>query len=139
MEIWFARSWVIVSALFIAAIDCLAVWAVFTGINHWRKELRSFVRVGPKDPAPSLDTSVWISGGVVVMLNVIMLGGMDVGQFLQILLNNPEGLAWLCTAVLFPLIGGKAMTKFVSGKYGSIDYPVAPNPPAPPTNPGGGA
>ena len=123
VEWFFSRTWIVIAAGFIGAINVLAVWVAYIGISHWQKELKNFVRVNPKVPAPSLDTSIWISAGVVTILDVIHFAGMNVGQFLDIVLNNPEGLAWLCSSVLMPLIFGKAVTKFTSGKYGSLETP----------------
>jgi len=129
IDLFFARTWIVIAAVFIAALNFVAVWILKIGVSHWHKELHKFVRTSPKDAAPSLDSGILITSVVVMVIDVVILGGMDVGSFLSLVTENADGIAWLCGAVLVPLVTGKAVTKFTSTKYGSTDAP--PVPPAP--------
>jgi hypothetical protein len=112
IELWFSRTWIIMAAGFVAAINMAAVVVLYTAISHWRADL-----------SKDLNTNIWISAVVVVVLNVIVLGGMNVGQFFRLVTDGADGIAWLCAAVLIPLITGKTISKYTSTKFGSTDVP----------------
>lgn len=121
LEVWFARTWIVVAALFIAALDALAVYVFAVGAHHWRKMLARHERNGFVGAVPDFNSTVIIASVAVAVLNVILLGAMDVGQAFGMATEGAEPLAWLVGATLFPLITGKTITKFASNKYGSAD------------------
>lgn len=115
MELWFARTWIVIAALFVASINAAAVIVLYIGIRHWREDL-----------SKDLNSNIWISSVVVTMLNLIMLGVMNVGQATEILGDKLEGIAWLFAAVLVPLVTGKTITKFGASKYGTTESAQSP-------------
>ena len=131
VELWFARTWIIIAALYVAALDAGAVYVLALGIFHWRKLLRAHEGRLFAGPMPDFNSTVIIASVVVAVLNVILLGAMNVGQAFQMATDGAESLAWLVGAVLIPVITGKTITKFSSNKYGSTEMP----PPPPETKP----
>lgn len=123
VELWFARTWIIIAAIYVAALDAGAVYVFALGIHHWRKLLRAHEDRQFVGPMPDFNTTVIISSVVVAVLNVILLGVMNVGQAFFLATEGAEPLGWLIAAVLFPLITGKTITKFSSNKYGSSEVP----------------
>lgn len=121
LEVWFSRTWIIIAALYVAALDAGAVYVLALGIWHWRKLLAAHEARAFAGPMPDFNTTVIIASVVVAVLNVILLGAMNVGQAFGMATEGAEALAWLVGAVLVPLITGKTITKFASSKYGTTD------------------
>lgn len=121
LELWFSRTWIIIAALYVAALDAGAVYVFAVGIHHWRKMLTAHEARGFAGPMPDFNTTVTIASVVVVVLNVIMLGVMNVGQAFGMATDGADSLGWLIGAILVPLVTGKTITKFASTKYGSAD------------------
>lgn len=131
IEVWFARTWIVIAALFIAAVNFAAGWVLFVGIGYWRGSLRAWVDGGRRTSIPDLNSNILIFALVASLLDIVIFGIMDVGQATSILSGTSlEGIAWLYVAVLVPLVTGKTITKFASSKYGSAEQP--PPPPEPP-------
>lgn len=120
-EMWFSHTWIVIAAIYIAALDAGAVWVLTLGIWHWRKLLAAHEARAFAGAMPDFNTTVIIASVVVAVLNVILLGAMNVGQAFGMATDGAEALAWLVGAVLVPLIGGKTITKFASSKYGTAD------------------
>jgi len=120
-ELWFSHTWIVIAAIYVAALDAGAVWVLTLGVWHWRKLLAAHEARGFAGPMPDFNTTVIIASVVVAVLNVILLGAMNVGQAFGMATDGAEPLAWLIGAVLVPLITGKTITKFASSKYGSTD------------------
>ena len=132
MELWFARTWIIIAAAFIAAVNFVAVWVLMIGISYWRGSLADWVKGGRKTSIPDLNSNILIFAVVASLMDLVIFGLMDVGQSTSILTSEHlEGIAWLYVAVLVPLVTGKTVTKFASSKYGSAAVP--PPPPAKPS------
>lgn len=121
LELWFSRTWIIIAALYVAALDAGAVYVFAVGIHHWRKMLRAHEARAFVGPMPDFNTTVTIASVVVVVLNVVMLGVMNVGQAFGMATDGADSLGWLVGAILVPLVTGKTITKFASTKYGSTD------------------
>ena len=134
IEVFFARSWIVIAAAFIAAVNFVAVWVLFIGISFWRGSLREWVRGGRKTAIPDLNSNILIFALVASLLDLVVFGIMDVGQATSILSGESlAGIAWLYVAVLVPLVTGKTITKFASSKYGSAEVPPPPPEKSPPT------
>ncbi len=121
LELWFSRTWIVIAALYVAALDAGAVYVFAVGIHHWRKMLAAHEARGFSGPMPDFNTTVTIASVVVVVLNVIMLGVMNVGQAFGMATDGADSLGWLVGAILVPLVTGKTITKFASSKYGSTE------------------
>lgn len=127
MELWFARTWIVIAAAFIAAVNFVACWVLFVGISYWRGSLRDWVKAGRKTSIPDLNSNILIFALVASLLDLVVFGIMDVGQATTILTGERlEGIAWLYVVVLVPLVTGKTITKFASSKYGSSEIPPPP-------------
>lgn len=132
IELFFARTWIVIAAGFIAAVNFVAVWVLFVGISYWRGSLQEWVKGGRKTAIPDLNSNILIFALVASLLDLVIFAIMDVGQGTAILTSEHlEGIAWLYVAVLVPLVTGKTITKFASSKYGSAEVP--PPPPEKPT------
>ena len=132
VELFFARTWIVIAAGFIAAVNFVAVWVPFVGVSYWRGSLREWVKGGRKTAIPDLNSNILIFALVASLLDLVVFAIMDVGQSTTILTGeNLEGIAWLYVVVLVPLVTGKTITKFASSKYGSAEVP--PPPPEKPT------
>ena len=127
IEIFFARTWIVIAAGFVASINIIAVWVLHIGIHHWKESLGAWVKGGRVTAIPDLNSNILIFSVVASLLDLVMFGIMDVGQATGILTGEKiEGIAWLYMAVLVPLITGKTLTKFASSKYGSAEQPPPP-------------
>ena len=127
MELWFARTWIVIAAAFIAAVNFVAVWVLMIGISYWRGSLEDWVKGGRKTSIPDLNSNILIFAVVASLMDLVVFGLMDVGQSTSILTSEHlEGIAWLYVAVLVPLVTGKTVTKFASSKYGSAEVPSPP-------------
>lgn len=122
VELWFARTWIIIAAGFVAAVNAVAILVLLIGITHWRESLRAWVMGGRSKTIPDLNSNILIFSVVASLLDLIIFAIMNVGQATEILTGGSvEGIAWLYVAVLVPLVTGKTITKFSSAKYGSTD------------------
>ena len=129
IELFFARTWIGIAALFIAAVNFVAVWVLVIGIGYWRGSLAEWAKGGRKTAIPDLNSNVLIFALVASLLDLVIFGIMDVGQGTAILTSEHlEGIAWLYLVVLVPLVTGKTITKFASSKYGSAEQPPPPPP-----------
>lgn len=127
VELWFARTWIVIAAGFVAAINFVAAWVLYIGISHWRSSLDAWQLQGRKTAVPDLNSNILIFSVVASLLDLVMFAIMNVGQATSILTDaHLEGLAWLYVAVLVPLVTGKTITKFSSAKYGSTEVPPPP-------------
>lgn len=127
IEIFFARTWVVIAALFIAAVNFVAVWVLFIGIEYWRGSLQEWVKGGRKTAIPDLNSNILIFALVASLLDLVIFAILDVGQATAILTSEHiEGIGWLYVVVLVPLVTGKTITKFASSKYGSAEQPPPP-------------
>lgn len=127
IEVFFARTWIVIAAVFIAAVNYVAIWVLYTGVYHWRGSLRDWVVGGRKTAIPDLNSNILIFAVVASLLDLVVFGLMDVGQSTSILIGDHlDGIAWLYVAVLVPLVTGKTITKFASSKYGSSEVPPPP-------------
>ena len=127
IELFFARTWIVIAAGFVAAVNFIAVWVLCTGIYHWRQSLRAWVVGGRVVAIPDLNSNILIFSIVASLLDLVMFAIMNVGQATEILTGGSvEGIAWLYVAVLIPLVTGKTITKFASSKYGSAEVPPPP-------------
>jgi len=127
VELFFARTWIVIAAGFIAAVNFVAVWVLFVGISYWRGSLAEWVKGGRKTAIPDLNSNILIFALVASLLDLVVFAIMDVGQSTTILTGaNLEGIAWLYVVVLVPLVTGKTITKFASSKYGSAEVPPPP-------------
>jgi len=127
IELWFARTWIIIAAAFIAAVNFVAVWVLMIGISYWKGSLQEWVKGGRKTAIPDLNSNILIFALVASLLDLVVFAIMDVGQSTSILTGeNLEGIAWLYVVVLVPLVTGKTITKFASSKYGSSEVPPPP-------------
>ena len=127
MELWFARTWIVIAAAFIAAVNFVAVWVLMIGISYWRGSLADWVKGKRKTSIPDLNSNILIFAVVASLMDLVIFGLMDVGQSTSILTSEHlEGIAWLYVAVLVPLVTGKTVTKFASSKYGSAEVPPPP-------------
>lgn len=132
IEVFFARTWIVIAAGFVAAVNFVAVWVLYTGIHHWKESLQEWVKGGRATAIPDLNSNILIFSVVASLLDLVIFGIMNVGQATEILISDKlDGIAWLYVAVLVPLITGKTITKFASSKYGSAEVP--PPPPEKPT------
>lgn len=123
----FARTWIVIAALFIAAVNFVAIWVLVVGVGFWRGSLRAWVDDGRRTAIPDLNSNILIFALVASLLDIVIFGIMDVGQATSILSGGSlEGIAWLYVAVLVPLVTGKTITKFASSKYGSSESPPPP-------------
>ncbi len=127
VELFFARTWIVIAAAFIAAVNFVAVWVLMIGISYWRGSLEDWVKGGRKTSIPDLNSNILIFAVVASLMDLVVFGLMDVGQSTSILTSEHlEGIAWLYVAVLVPLVTGKTVTKFASSKYGSAEVPPPP-------------
>ena len=127
IELWFARTWIIIAAAFIAAVNFVAVWVLMIGISYWKGSLQEWVKGGRKTAIPDLNSNILIFALVASLLDLVVFAIMDVGQSTSILTGeNLEGSVWLYVVVLVPLVTGKTITKFASSKYGSSEVPPPP-------------
>ena len=127
IEVFFARTWIVIAAGFVASINIIAVWVLYIGVHNWRDSMVSWVHGGRKTAIPDLNSNILIFSVVASLLDLVMFGIMDVGQAMGILTGEKiEGIAWLYMAVLVPLITGKTLTKFASSEYGSAEQPSPP-------------
>lgn len=110
LSVWLAHAWLILAAMLVVFIDYFAVIVTHGTVARWRA-----------DPKRELETSGLIFLSVAAMLNVIILGGMNVGQFFELVTDGAEGLTLLFSVVIIPLVTGRAMTRMSSNKYGSSD------------------
>lgn len=126
IELWFARTWIIIAAAFVAAVNAVAVWVLIIGIGYWRDSLRAWAAGGRVSSIPDLNSNILIFSVVASLLDLIIFAIMNVGQATEILTGGSvEGIAWLYVAVLVPLVTGKTISKFSSAKYGSTEIPPA--------------
>ena len=127
IELFFARTWIVIAAAFIAAVNFVAVWVLFIGISYWKGSLREWVAGGRKTAIPDLNSNILIFALVASLLDLVVFAIIDVGQATAILTSEHiEGIAWLYVVVLVPLVTGKTITKFASSKYGSSEQPPPP-------------
>lgn len=127
IELFFARTWIVIAAAFIAMVNFVAVWVLVIGVKYWRGSLSDWVKGGRKTSIPDLNSNILIFSVVASLLDLLIFGLMNVGQSTEILSgDNLEGIAWLYAAVLVPLVTGKTITKFASSKYGSSEAPPPP-------------
>ena len=127
VELFFARTWIVIAAVFIALVNFVAVWILVIGVRFWRGSLEDWVRGGRKTSIPDLNSNILIFAVVASLMDLVIFGLMDVGQSTSILTSEHlEGIAWLYVAVLVPLVTGKTVTKFASSKYGSAEVPPPP-------------
>lgn len=127
VELFFAKTWIVIAAAFIAMVNFVAVWVLMTGVKYWRGHLKDWVTGGRKTSIPDLNSNILIFAVVASLLDLVVFGLMDVGQSTAILTGDSlEGIAWLYVAVLVPLVTGKTVTKFASSKYGSSESPPPP-------------
>lgn len=127
IEVFFARTWIVIAAGFVASVNVIAVWVLYIGVHNWRHSLLDWVHGGRKTAIPDLNSNILIFSVVASLLDLVMFGIMDVGQAMGILTGDKiDGIAWLYMAVLVPLISGKTLTKFASSKYGSAEQPPPP-------------
>lgn len=131
VELFFAKTWIVIAAAFIAMVNFVAVWVLMTGVKYWRGSLADWVKGGRVTSVPDLNSNILIFAVVASLLDLVIFGLMNVGQGTEILSGESlEGIAWLYVAVLLPLITGKTVTKFASSKYGSSE--ATPPPPEKP-------
>lgn len=125
IELWFARTWIVIAAGFVAAVNAVAIWVLLIGITHWRESLKAWVTGGRSKAIPDLNSNILIFSVVASLLDLIIFAIMNVGQATEIITGGSvEGIAWLYVAVLVPLVTGKTITKFSSAKYGSAEAPT---------------
>lgn len=127
IELWFARTWIIIAAGFVAAVNAVAVWVLIIGIGYWRESLKAWVEGGRKTTIPDLNSNILIFSVVASLLDLVIFAIMNVGQATEILTGGSvEGIAWLYVAVLVPLVTGKTISKFSSAKYGATEGETKP-------------
>ena len=127
IELFFARTWIVIAAAFIAMVNFVAIWVLVIGISYWRGSLRDWVTGGRKTSIPDINSNILIFAVVASLLDLVIFGLMNVGQATEVLTGGSlEGIAWLYVAVLVPLVTGKTLTKYASSKYGSAEQPPPP-------------
>lgn len=140
-ELWIARTFI-----FLPAIMVLFSTGAAVAIVH------NYIRIWKRDGFNDVSSNVWVALLVSTMLNLIMFAVMDVGQALVILTEGWGALVGICSTVLLPLLGYKAVTKITSPKGGTTETtstetisssstvrnedqsPKPPNPVQPPPN-----
>lgn len=109
-ELWIARTWIFLPAVLVLFITGAAISIV-----------RHYVKIWKRDGFNDVSSNVWVALIVATMLDVILFAIMDVGQALTFLTESWGALVGICSGVLFPLLGYKAVTKVVTPKGGTID------------------
>ena len=123
IETWFARTWIVIIAAFVAFLAYASIKIIFIAVNQWKLELNAWNSGKTSKVHPEFSTSSLIASIVSSVLLFVMLGIMNVGQATALMSDDKvlAGLAWLYVAVLFPLITGKTMNKFSADKYGNVE------------------
>ncbi len=125
IERFFATTWIVIVAAFVAALSFGAIWVFYIGIQQWRREIADWNKSTKSGQHPDFNSTAMIAVAVTAAIVYVMYGILDVGQSTALLSDDKvtEGVAWLFVVVIVPLVTGKAVTKFSSNKYGSTETP----------------
>lgn len=110
-ETFIARTWV-VSAAFLVLFIIGGGIAVFIGFyKRWRAQPNG----------ASLDTHAWTAMVVTVVLSLLLFAMLDVGQALILVTEAWGALVGICSTLLMPILGYKAVQKVTTTKGGPTD------------------
>ena len=128
IELFFARTWIVIVAIFAAGLVGISLWVAFIGVQQWKKENEWYNASDHSKPHPDYNTTALIAGTVTSAILFVMSAILNVGQATEMMTDNSvlTGISWLYGAVLTPLVAGKIMNKFTSDKYGSTERGGAP-------------
>lgn len=116
IELFFARTWIVLCALFAVTLSAASISVLHYGLRRW-------IRGEDKD----INTNVWIAQVVNFTLLFLLCGIMDVGQAFP-MLDKADEITWLISPILAILVTGKTMTKVQSIKHGTLES-SEPTPP----------
>lgn len=109
-EIWISRTWVFLPAVLVLFITGAAAAIVWHYIRLWKEQ-------GFND----VSSNVWVALTVAVVLDLMLFAVLDVGQALVLLTEGWGAIVGICSTVLMPLLGYKAISKITTPKGGTID------------------
>lgn len=112
-ELWIARTWIFLPAILVLFITGAAASIASHYIKTWKA--KGF---------PDVSSNVWVALVVATVLDLILFAVMDVGQALAILTDGWGAIVGICSTVLLPLLGYKAVTKVATPKGGSAETTV---------------
>lgn len=109
-ELWIARTFIFLPAMLVLFITGAAAAISWHYIGTWkRKEFND------------VSSNVWVALVVATILDVILFAVMDVGQALVLLTEGWGAIVGICSTVLLPLLGYKALTKVSTPKGGTVE------------------
>lgn len=109
-ELWISRTFIFLPALMVLFISGAAAAIIWNYVKVWK-------RGGFND----VSSNVWVAATVAVVLNMMLFAVMDVGQALVFLTEGWGAIVGICSTILMPLLGYKAISKITTPKGGTID------------------
>lgn len=109
-ELWIARTFIFLPALMVLFITGAAVAII-----------RNYIRIWKRDGFNDVSSNVWVAALVATVLNIMLFAVMDVGQALILFGEYWGGIVGVCSTVLLPLLGYKAVTKITTPKSGTVE------------------
>ena len=109
-ELWIARTFIFLPALLVLLITGAAA-----SISH------QYIKVWKRDGFNDVSSNLWVAWIVATILDLLLLAAMNVGQALELLTEGWGAIVGVCSTLLLPLLGYKAVTKITTPKGGTID------------------
>lgn len=109
-ELWVARTWIFLPALMVLYWTGSAAAIIHNYIHVWKR-----------DGFNDVSSNVWVAMLVPTMLCLVLFAIMDVGQALVILTEGWGAIVGICSTVLMPILGYKAVTKINTPKGGTTE------------------
>jgi hypothetical protein len=110
VELWIARSGVVIALFICVAITTIGVQVARHYIKLWKTQ-------GFND----VSSNLWIALTFTVVLDLFLFAVMDIGQAFSLVVDGWGGIVGISTALLGFAFGYKATTKIIGSKGGGVE------------------
>lgn len=109
-ELWVARTWIFLPAM----LSLFIMGCAFAVASN-------YIKVWKRDGFNDVSSNLWVALTVAMILELPLFAVMDVGQALVLLTEGWGAIVGICSTVLLPLLGYKAVTKITTPKGGTVE------------------
>lgn len=110
-EVLIARTWIVFAALLVLFITGGGISVFVAFFKRWQRQPNG----------ASFDTHAWTAMVVTVVLDILLFAMLDVGQAFMLLSESWGALVGVCSTLLMPILGYKAVQKVTTSKGGPTD------------------